>query len=91
MILLEEHANRTEEIEPFRAYLYRQAALVAGVSVATITRAVESGYLNAHRSHRNGPRTVILGSSLAKWIAKGKQTGRTSADLKAEIEANDAA
>jgi len=77
--------HQLQEIEPYRAYQYSHAAHVSGVSRATIIRAVEAGYLNAHRSHKNGVRTVILGLSLLKWIAAGRKTGRTSADVLAEM------
>jgi hypothetical protein len=80
----------SQEIEPFRAYIYPEAARVSGVSEGSLRRALDAGFLKAHRGQR-GPKIVFLGQNLLRWIEKGRQTGRTSADLRAEIKSGSAA
>ncbi len=59
-------------VEPSRTYTRREAALALGISVPTIIRAYEAGFLKAFRC---GRRVTHSGQQLMDWRETGGQTG----------------
>lgn len=63
-------------IIPNRNYTRQEAKLACGVSVASLIRAWEAGFL---KSYRAGRRVLHSGQDLLDWLETGGKTGRTLA------------
>lgn len=61
-------------IIPNRNYTRQEAKLACGVSVASLIRAWEAGFL---KSYRVGRRVLHSGQHLLDWLEAGGKTGRT--------------
>jgi excisionase family DNA binding protein len=67
------------EIKNDAYYLYREVQRALGISLSTITRAVQKGHLKAVGI---GSEPRLKGSDIHAWINAGGKTGRNARDFR---------